>query len=30
VGLAVSQKIYREYGSLEENEILEAMRSTDG
>ncbi len=30
VGLAVSQKIYREYGTLEENELLEKIRSTDG
>jgi multicomponent Na+:H+ antiporter subunit C len=30
VGLAVSQKIYREYGTLEENELLEKLRSNDG
>jgi multicomponent Na+:H+ antiporter subunit C len=30
VGLAVAQKIYRDYGTLEENEILEKIRSTDG
>ncbi len=30
VGLAVAQKIYREYGTLEENELLEKLRSNDG
>ena len=30
VGLAVAQKIYRDYGTLEENEILEKIRSNDG
>ena len=30
VGLAVAQKIYRDYGTLEENEILEKIRSSDG
>jgi len=30
VGLAVAQKIYREYGTLEENELLEKLRSHDG
>ena len=30
VGLAVSLKIYREYGTLEENEILAKLRSNDG
>lgn len=29
VGLAVAQKIHRDYGTLEENEILEKIRSTD-
>jgi multicomponent Na+:H+ antiporter subunit C len=30
VGLAVAQKIYRDYGTLEENEILDKIRSNDG
>lgn len=30
VGLAVAQKIYREYGTLEEDEILAKLRSNDG
>ena len=30
VGLAISQKIYREYGTLEEDEILAKIRSQDG
>jgi len=29
VGLAVAQKIFRDYGTLEENEILEIIRSDD-
>ncbi len=30
VGLAVAQKIYRDYGTLEESEILEKIRAADG
>jgi hypothetical protein len=26
----VAQKIYRDYGTLEENEILDKIRSNDG
>jgi len=29
LGLAITQKIYRQYGSIEEDEILEKLRSTD-
>lgn len=30
VGLAISQKIFRQYGTLEESEILERIQSGDG
>lgn len=30
VGLAIAQKIHREFGTLEENEILEQINSSDG
>ena len=29
LGLAITQKIYRQYGSIEEDEILEKIRSKD-
>ena len=29
VGLAVAQRIYRDFGTLEENEILERIHQTD-
>lgn len=30
VGLAVAQKVHREYGTLEENEILERIKTSNG